>query len=380
MRVMLYVQHLLGIGHLVRTSRIAQALHEAGHMVCVVSGGAPVQGFPPPGIELVQLPPVRSLDMSFSGLVDGEGRPLDSAFKRARLAAILKAARQFAPDCVVIEAYPFARRQMRFELVPLLEHLHAQGQRPLIASSVRDILQPKGADKDAATAATVNRFFDLVLVHGDERFSTLEETFTAASALGDKVVHTGLVAPVRMPVPPDEAFDVIVSAGGGAVGASLLDAAVAARPMTGLASLKWLIVTGPNLDDAAMMRLAGNAGGDVTLRRFEPALAQLFQRAKVSVSQAGYNTVADVLRAGCASVLVPFEGEGEREQLMRASRLEQAGHAVMLREGDLSPETLADAINRAAVLERRDIGLGLDGAQRSVSVLERRLAQFRRGQ
>jgi predicted glycosyltransferase len=141
-----------------------------------------------------------------------------------------------------------------------------------------------------------------------------------------------------------------------------------------------LIVTGPNLDDAAMMRLAGNAGGDVTLRRFEPALAQLFQRAKVSVSQAGYNTVADVLRAGCASVLVPFEGEGEREQLMRASRLVQAGHAVMLREGDLSPETLADAINRAAVLERRDIGLGLDGAQRSVSVLERRLAQFRRGQ
>ena len=128
-----------------------------------------------------------------------------------------------------------------------------------------------------------------------------------------------------------------------------------------------------------MIRLAGRAGNNVTLRRYEPELALLFRHARVSVSQAGYNTVADVLQAGCASVLVPFEGQGEREQLMRASRLERAGHAVMVRERDLSPQALADAANRAADLKPRDIQLKLDGAQASVHALEQRLAQLRRG-
>jgi predicted glycosyltransferase len=45
-RVLLYVQHLLGIGHLVRASRIASALKDAGFDVAVVMGGMPVSGFP----------------------------------------------------------------------------------------------------------------------------------------------------------------------------------------------------------------------------------------------------------------------------------------------------------------------------------------------
>ena len=49
MKVMFYVQHLLGIGHLVRASRIATALADAGHDVTVISGGMPVSGFPPAG-------------------------------------------------------------------------------------------------------------------------------------------------------------------------------------------------------------------------------------------------------------------------------------------------------------------------------------------
>ena len=42
-RVFFYVQHLLGIGHLVRASRIAQALQAAGFDVTLVTGGSAVQ-------------------------------------------------------------------------------------------------------------------------------------------------------------------------------------------------------------------------------------------------------------------------------------------------------------------------------------------------
>ena len=66
-RVFFYVQHLLGIGHLARASRIATALVEDGFDVTVVTGGTPVAGFPDPAVKTVALPPVTSGDAGFLG-------------------------------------------------------------------------------------------------------------------------------------------------------------------------------------------------------------------------------------------------------------------------------------------------------------------------
>ena len=88
-RVLFYVQHLLGIGHLARASRVAGALAEDGFAVTVVTGGAPVPGFPGTGRRDVTLPPIAAADQGFSGLTDLSGRPIDDAYKVAppRLAA-----------------------------------------------------------------------------------------------------------------------------------------------------------------------------------------------------------------------------------------------------------------------------------------------------
>ena len=77
--VLVYVQHLLGIGHLARASLIADAAHKAGLRVKLVLGGPPVAGFPPPGIETVALPPVRAGQGGFSELVDLAGAPAGEA-------------------------------------------------------------------------------------------------------------------------------------------------------------------------------------------------------------------------------------------------------------------------------------------------------------
>ena len=68
----------------------------------------------------------------------------------------------------------------------------------------------------------------------------------------------------------------------------------------------------------------------------------------MSVSQAGYNTVLDMLRTRARSVLVPFEGHGETEQLSRARRMESLGRARVVAERQLSPAALAAAIDAAA--------------------------------
>ncbi len=382
MKVMFYVQHLLGIGHLVRASRVASALAAQGDETVMVSGGLPVAGFPPENVRCMQLPPLRSVDEAFSGLADASGKPVAEAFLTERKAALMQAFQEIAPDVLIIEAFPFARRQMRFELMPLLDRIKAMpaGERPFLVSSIRDLLQPKSLQRDEATADLVNDYFNLVMVHADESFATLGETFSAADRIADKVVYTGMVGPSGEARKDDRQFDVVVSAGGGAVGGKLLAAAIQASASDALSSMSWLCLTGPNLQDTAFARLRAQAGSNVEVARFEPALAALLKHARVSISQAGYNTVADILAAGCASVLVPFAERGEKEQALRAGKLASRNRAVVLPDEDLSAHSLCKAIDEALAMaaKHRPSDGGHDGARRSAELVASRFAQHKR--
>lgn len=377
-RVLFYVQHLLGIGHLARASRVASALADSDFDVTMVTGGAPVAGFPGDGVEHVSLPLVASADEGFSGLVDGNGQPIDTAFEAHRRDLLLRAFADRRPDILVIEAFPFGRRQMRFELLPLLDAAIASDPPPLVVTSVRDILQARTKPgRDAETLALVQRFFDLVLVHGDPAFARLEETFPFAGAIGDKVAYSGLVAPPPV-APGPERFDIVVSAGGGAAGQGLVAAAVDAAHRLDR-GLSWCVVTGPNLPSAAFAHAEASAPANVVVTRFRENFGALLAGTRLSVSQAGYNTVGDILRAGCRAVLVPFAAGGETEQSARAVRLAALGLATVVPEVELSGSTLALAIDAALAgpLPARH-GLALDGALRSARILSDALAGRRR--
>ncbi|TDK37647.1 glycosyl transferase [Rhizobium deserti] len=368
-RVFFYVQHLLGIGHIVRASRVAEALKHAGFEVTLVTGGSMVQGFPPPGIRQVQLPAVLASNSGFSALADQQGHPVDKAFEVHRAALLLEAFQQAEPDVVIIEAFPFGRRQMRFELLPLLQAVKTAPKRPLLLSSVRDILQEnRKAGRDEETIRLVNDHFDGILVHGDAGFVRLEETFPRATEFAGKIHYTGLVAPGE-PSPPTERFDVVVSAGGGAVGAQLIGAALEAQQRLG-DQRSWCVITGPNLPIDEFDRLNHDTPPNVTIVRFRPDLPALLTGAELSISQAGYNTVCDLLRARCRSVLVPFAAGGETEQTVRAEKLAELGLAEVVVETELTGETLAAAAQRAmAMTLDRAPALSLDGARQTARII-----------
>lgn len=368
-RVLFYVQHLLGIGHLARASRIGRAMAEAGLDVTMVTGGTPVEGFPGPEIKHIALPPIASGDAGFSGLVDAEGKPVDDAFKERRRDLLLAALRDTKPDIVMIEAFPFGRRQVRFELIPLLDAIRSMPDRPLVACSLRDILQERAKPgRDQESVDLVMRYFDRVLVHGDPTFVSLEETFPLASGIADRIVYTGLVS-APLAAPPTEHFDIVVSAGGGAVGNGLLRAAVgAASRLPG--DLTWCIISGPNLPQADHDAVETMLPANARLFRFRKDFASLLTTARVSVSQAGYNTVCDILRAGCGSVLIPFTAGGETEQRVRAERLEKLGLAVVVEEETLSVDGMTTAIgSMLASRDRPPHSLDLDGAKRTAEIL-----------
>jgi predicted glycosyltransferase len=368
--VFFYVQHLLGIGHLARASRIASAIRARGMKITLVTGGVPVKGFPGPDVDHVALPPLAVSDGAFAGLVDADGRPADDAYLDARRDLLLRTFHETAPDIVITEAFPFGRRQVRFELLPLIEAIEARRPRPLLVTSVRDILQQNAKPgRNEETADMVLRHFDRVLVHGDPSFVALADTFPPADRIAHKLSYTGLVCPPR-PEPSPEHFDVVVSAGGGAVGADLVRAAIeAARLRPDLA--RWCVITGPNLPQAAYDTLQAQIPSNMVYHRFRTDFANLLASARLSISQAGYNTVADILQAGCRALLVPFAVAGETEQTVRAEKLEGMGRAIMLRETDLSGPAMVAAIERAFAQDPNSAAsrIATNGADRSAEIL-----------
>jgi predicted glycosyltransferase len=364
-KTLIYVQHLLGLGHLMRSSRIAAALMARGCSVAVAQGGMPVDGVAWGAANVTQLDPVKVRPEAMGVLLDAEGAPFSAerqAARRDRLLALLMGQR---PDILLVEAFPFGRRQMRFELVPLLEAARDAGVR-LVATSIRDILQESRPERQRETIEALRRWFDLVLVHGDPAFVRLADTFALAGDIPCRVAYTGLVGPAP-PGKPVSTHDIIVSAGGGAVGAKLLETAARALAHGDLSLRTALLLTGPNAP-AGLAATLGRLAPHARVESFVDNLPDRLAGARLAVCQAGYNTAADLLATGCPSVLVPFEGDGETEQLRRAKAQEADGRAILLREGSLTASSLSEAMKRALALPRARTTT-LDGADSAAAIL-----------
>lgn len=379
-RAFVYVQHLLGIGHLKRAATLARSLAAEGLQVTLASGGAAVPGMKVDKVKFVQLPPASAADLSFKSLVDEAGRAVDDAWKRRRSAALLEAWRAADPHVLVLELFPFGRRQMRFELLPLLELAASAPRRPVIACSVRDILgAAKSAERQQETLDLVQRCFDGVLVHGDPSVIAFERSFPLAPRIAQKLHYTGYV--VDEPAAHasrDGANEVIVSAGGGAVGERLLEAAIEAKPLTSARHRTWRVLAGDNLPQPVVRRLARLAqrAGGVVLEKSRPDFTTLLANCALSISQAGYNTLLETVQAGARAVAVPFAGGAETEQTLRARCFAERGLLEVLEESALTPQALAAAADRAAARPRPAAGgIDLDGARKSAALLARWAAQ-----
>lgn len=373
-QVLIHVQHLLGIGHLKRAAVVARACAEAGLEVTLVSGGLPVPNLDLGSARLIQLPPARSADDSFRALLDAEGGAVDAAWETSRRERLLALFARLRPHVLVLEMFPFGRRRFSFELMPLLEAAAASRPRPRIVSSLRDILVPKTKPgRNEEIAALVESRFDHVMVHGDPDLVPLERTYPLAARIADRICYTGYVAELA-PVPGGPGRpgygEVIVSAGGGAVGRKLLSSAIAARASTRLAGVTWRVLAGENIDDAAYRGLVAEATAGVVVERSRPDFPDLIANCALSISQAGYNTVVSVVQAGARGVVAPFAGGNESEQSLRAELLRRRGALQVVDPGALSPVTLAEAVEAACAGPPASVaGIDLSGAEISARLI-----------
>lgn len=376
-RVLLYVQHLMGIGHQRRAAVIARALVSRGFDVTYVSGGLPVSGLDLGGAELVQLPPARAEDTRYARLVDEHGRPVDDAWRDSRRLALLHAYARARPRVLVTETFPFGRGLLRFELLALLQAAKSSAAPPLVACSVRDIVERRAvAAKYERMARHVEAYFDLVLVHSDPEVVPFERSFPLTSRISRRIHYTGFVVdPASQGSAAGPATgEVLVSAGGGVVGDELLGTAIECRSRSRLAHAPWRVLVGPDIAERRFRALRSSAAPGVIVERNREDFPRLLRGCRLSISQGGYNTLMEVLAAGARAVVVPFADAHEGEQSVRARLFERRGLVDVVEAHGLDAERLARGIGRALArpAQGRE-GLRMDGASRTAELLAQRL-------
>jgi predicted glycosyltransferase len=347
-RFLLFSNEAVGLGHLRRalaiTERLAQT--DPGATSLIVTGSPAQVPFDlPPRVEALTLP---SLFRDGNGKHHARRLALDDGeVGRLRGDVARAAALAFKPDCAVVDRFPLG---LEGELGPVLEALRVSGCRLVlglrdIEADPSEVRRTWGPDQRRA----IGRFYDLVLVYGPESppLDALDCLSLGEDNLPVPIVHVGYVGGGRNGSAPDDVPEdfVLATVGGGSDGFDVLATFVESLRLEPL-PCPALVVTGPLMPRELVEHLEERSRGlAVQVRRFTPNLEALIRRARAVVCMAGYNTVAELMRARKPALLVPRVSP-IREQLVRARELGRRGLQDVLHPRDLSPATMRAALDR----------------------------------
>ncbi|HAZ44764.1 MAG TPA: glycosyl transferase [Cyanobacteria bacterium UBA11369] len=390
-KILFYCQNLLGLGHLVRTTEIIRHLSK-DFKVCLVQGGTTVQGFEiPQGVETIHLPAIqldpKTIWSENRSMIADSSLTLEEV-KEIRKNMLLKVFDVIQPDCLITEGFPFSKKQsLSFELVPLLDRVKTTKPSTKVVCSLRDIFMVKQFEdrskEEAERCDFLNQYYDLLLYHSDPKVHRLEESFSMTEKLNCQVCYTGYVAqsiPENTEISDQDIASlsnknpmILVSVGGGKLGYELLDAVIKAAPiLEKQLPHKIQIFTGPLMPDEKFLQLYNLAANysNINIRRFTTQLIAHMEKASLSISLGGYNTTMNVLKTGVRSLIYP--SNKDREQAIRAEKLEEMGILEVIRPEDLNPARLAEKIVNS--LNKKPVKslcqtLNLQGAEKTAQLL-----------
>lgn len=372
-KLMFYCQHILGMGHLVRSMEIVRGLTQYFE-VCFINGGEIVPGFvTPPNIQIINLPAIKT-DTEFKELQLVDNTQSLEAVQELRREQLLLLFEQIQPDCLIIELFPFGRRRFSFELIPLLEQAKKQ-EKTRIICSLRDIVVNKQDQNrhEEKVCKLINKYFDMVLIHGDPQFQTLEESFSRVCDLKCAVHYTGYVVQnledhVALVEPQLKKPLILVSVGGGRFGHELLECTIlTAAILRERIPHQILMFAGPFIPNEKYAELRTLAADYTNLEiyRYTPNLLKYMKEAELSISMAGYNTTMNVLTTNVKAMMLPFTGNDDQEQTFRAKKLEKLGIIDVIDSEDLVPEVFANKIINCLSKQANKINFDLAGVAKS---------------
>ena len=360
MKIIIYCQHVLGLGHFFRTLEIARAMETFD--VILVTGGGRVEVKLPDHVREVKLPGLMN-DKNFTGLYSVDPQKSVVDVKLERQEQLLDLVKNENPDFFLIELYPFGRRAFRFELIPVLNFIKDNRRMNCkVVCSMRDILvERKDRLKyESGVIDALNNWFDAVLVHSDPQLIKLGSTFSRLDKIKIPLVYTGFVTPVPNKKKVKHIREnlrlqnkkrlIVASAGGGNVGAPLLRAVVNAyNQLSSKENLMLNVYTGPYMEkeDKQYLQSFTGSGTDsgIRVKEFASDFVSLLGAADLSVSMAGYNTCMNIVAANVPSLVWPF-GQNQ-EQRERARKIARFVPMTILEDQDLMSPKFSRLIKKS---------------------------------
>jgi predicted glycosyltransferase len=369
-RYLFFSNELVGLGHLRRTLSVANRLAEleTTSSSLIVTGSPVVPWFGmPPRVDILKLP---GWTRDEHGDRRAGGLALDVGGLHAVRAGIeLAVASSFEADVAVVDKLPLGPGG---ELTEALEALRGF-PRCRVVLGLRDIddapervRREWGPDMRAA----IERYYDAILVYGP---SSAPDAIRSVgwTDLSVPVHHVGYLGwPMsHQPAPDLPAGYLLATVGGGHDGFRVLEEvlrAVALEPL----GCPTVVITGPLMAKRQIQRLRRLANAiDAQVIEFRGDMDRVLAGARAVVGMAGYNTVAELMRARRPGLLVP-RTRPSQEQLVRARTVAEQPSFDMLHPDELSPERMREALGRLLDLPRPSAPAEeFDGAERSARVL-----------
>ena len=361
-RFLIYSQDGLGLGHLRRTTSIANEILRVLPSACVLTlSDSPLGGFfdSRPNHDFLKLPSIVK-----AGPGDWHALALAMDFDEVsalRRELILSAARHFQPHVLLVDHMPHGAMG---ELLPTLEEL-TKGGRTKVVLGLRDVLDSPRVIRQRwrieGAYDAIKRYYDLILVYGSRELFDHAAQYDLAADIAAKLRYCGYVcAPRRARYTRSIRAEykkrseaptklIVGMAGGGADGYTTMRSLLDAVPLldASISRFRLVLITGPFMPEEQRQELQAHAVGlPVRVRRTVADPYSYICAADAVVAMAGYNSTMEILRSGTPCIMVPRKGPSS-EQKIRVDLFRSQGWVDKVDPAKVSGTELAEAIRRA---------------------------------
>jgi predicted glycosyltransferase len=368
-------QSLVGLGHLARSSAIAQAFSSISH-VTMFSGGKPTEGYlPPSGVDFVQLPAIHRAKPTDEFAVPVDPRFTMTEIERMRSELLVESYLRIKPRIIIVEYFPFAPKRFGKTLTKLFDTIDKEQERPIVICSIRTYPRWWDTDTDPTWInKQLRQNFSCVLHHTDAKLFPLTSlgSYLQSSLSGISVWQTGFI---RRPLPrmdhagPPKGLLLTVG-GGSTLGAELLSRWIDAAKANSPDLFPINVVCGPwmNANDRNTVRAKQNA--NITVHDWVVNMDELISSSRAVVCMGGYNTLVEALSLKKPVLAFPAGDRGD--QAFQVNTLQSQG--MLLKGAPSQSEHEITALMNELLRFRPQHEIDCNGGDQSVEIVKHLLS------
>jgi UDP-N-acetylglucosamine--N-acetylmuramyl-(pentapeptide) pyrophosphoryl-undecaprenol N-acetylglucosamine transferase len=221
---------------------------------------------------------------------------------------------------------------------------------PLIAASLMRL--PTVLHEQNAVMGRANRFLSsrVNVIACGFALKGADRAIEAKTRLTGNPVRPSVLAAAALPYPAVVMRRLNLLVTGGSQGARVMaDVVPAALALLSPDERQWIRLTqqARGEDSARVAAACARMSFPVEIAEFFPDLPSRIAAAHLVVSRAGASTVSELAVIGRASLLVPFPHALDQDQAANAAALASSGGAVVVPQGEFTPERLASILRGA---------------------------------